>query len=352
MPRRDAPTPKSPNAAAASSDSSHAHGREHEGGRFRIATVAELTGVPEPTLRAWERRYGVPAPERTASGYRLYGEAEVEQVREMRRLCDEGMAPAEAARVLRSRAAAGERAASSPGGPLENGENGDGTDPYALARESLLAAVERFDDLALDHELRRVFYLGNATQILDRVLAPALVEIGERWHAGEISVAHEHFATQKLGTVIRNLIPLLPGSDAETSVVLASFADDEHELGALGVALRVSEWGMRPVFLGARTPPTALRSAVEAVAPRLVGLSVTVTPSRARARELVEEYARAVLHVPWVVGGKGAEPIAELVEKHGGKVVLDGAADLSSLVRPLLSPASRLPIQPVKKGGR
>lgn len=37
-----------------------------------IKRAAELTGVPEHTLRAWERRYGLVAPARTDGGYRLY----------------------------------------------------------------------------------------------------------------------------------------------------------------------------------------------------------------------------------------------------------------------------------------
>ena len=45
--------------------------------RYRIRAVAELTGVSTATLRAWERRYGVPTPSRTASAYRLYGDEDV-----------------------------------------------------------------------------------------------------------------------------------------------------------------------------------------------------------------------------------------------------------------------------------
>ncbi|RYG79508.1 MerR family transcriptional regulator, partial [bacterium] len=72
-------------------------------GPFRIQAVSERTGVPEPTLRAWERRYGVPRPTRTAAGYRLYGPEHIAQVLEMQRLCDGGMAASDAARLLRKR---------------------------------------------------------------------------------------------------------------------------------------------------------------------------------------------------------------------------------------------------------
>ena len=49
--------------------------------RYRINAVAEMTGVPAPTLRAWERRYGIPRPGRSESSYRLYSDADVAEVR-------------------------------------------------------------------------------------------------------------------------------------------------------------------------------------------------------------------------------------------------------------------------------
>ena len=48
---------------------------------FTIGEVAARSGVPEGTLRMWERRHGFPAPSRLASGHRRYSEEEVELVR-------------------------------------------------------------------------------------------------------------------------------------------------------------------------------------------------------------------------------------------------------------------------------
>jgi DNA-binding transcriptional MerR regulator len=70
------------------------------GGRFRINHVAETTGIPEATLRAWERRYHVPKPARTPSGYRLYSQDDVAQVRKMRELCEAGVSPGDAAKEI------------------------------------------------------------------------------------------------------------------------------------------------------------------------------------------------------------------------------------------------------------
>ena len=302
-------------------------------GRYRIATVASLTGVPEPTLRAWERRYGVPEPARTDSGYRLYGEEDIALVREMRRLCAEGLAAAEAAKLLRDR--------STTGGPFEATAALDGAkDAYDLASDAILGAVEAFDDVALDRALRRLLFVGSATVIVDRVIAPLLRTIGDRWHAGELSVAQEHLATQAMGTMLRALLRLMTGPEARVPALLACFADEEHELGLLAFALRLPELGLRPVFLGARTPPEALKSAIDAGEPKIVALSVTVAPEKARAKELVRAYAAACGDLPWLVGGAGVEAIAKEVEKRGGAAVIGDEASLAPDVRAILQRAA------------
>lgn len=277
--------------------------------------------MPEPTLRAWERRYGIPSPERTASGYRLYGAPEVERVRRMRRLCDEGMAAAEAASLLRSKTRPSRASTLTA------------TDPYEGTVAEIVAAVERFDDRALDHLMRRLLLLGASSTVFERVIAPALRLIGQKWYAGEISVAHEHLASQRLSGLLRDVLRLGPENDGADRALLGCFADDEHELGLLGVAVRVAELGYRPVFLGARTPPSAIRSALAATSPKVVGLSVTITPPRPRARELVERYAAACGRTPWVVGGRAATDIADLTTKLGGHVAAEDGTALAGWLR-------------------
>jgi DNA-binding transcriptional MerR regulator len=302
---------------------------EPNGARYRIAAVSQLTGVPGSTLRAWERRYGNPRPERTDGGYRLYDEADIRVVREMQRLCADGMAASEAARLALSSDAPAPREATAARGA------------FAFSVEALLAAVERFDDRALDHELRRLMFLGSPTELLDGVLAPVLTWVGDRWHEGKLGVAQEHLATQKIGTVMRDLVRLLPGATATRSVVLACFVDDEHELGLLGTAIRIAEQGRRPIFLGARTPPSAVRSAVAAAAPELVALSLTLTPPRPRARTLLSEYASACGDVPWMAGGAGVGPVADLVEKAGGRAIVGGRTPSDPSLRARATPRPR-----------
>lgn len=306
-------------------------------GPLRIHAVAELTGVPEPTLRAWERRYGIPRPERTSSGYRLYGAREVDEVRAMKELCEAGMAAAEAAAVVRSRSAA----AVDDDDDEEPSPTPVGEDPFAAVAAEIVAATRAFNDAALDRALARLPLLGPGTVLLDRVLAPALRGIGDLWEAGELTIAQEHLASQRVDGFLRSLLQISTSPEADRKIVLASFADDDHELGLLGTALRIASWGYKPLVLGARTPPSALGAAVAGLAPDVVALSVTVAPDRPRARELVLDYGTACGRTPWIVGGPAAAVVADLVRARGGMIDPGEPAKLRAMLRDAIAERGR-----------
>ena len=277
-------------------------------GPFRIHVVAKMTGVPEPTLRAWERRYGVPSPERTVSRYRLYGAREVEQVRRMRALADRGLSAAEAARAVRAEATVAGAPSAAPN-----------PDVFADARARLARALDRFDVEGLEAQTRSLSVLAPPVVLFEEVIAPVLRDVGDRWKAGALSVGHEHMVSHVLGGFMHDLLRLA-AAGARTPVLMASFADEEHELGLLGVGLSFAAWGLRPIVLGARTPPSAVRDAVRAASPSLVALSVTIAPPAPRARKLIDEYAAACGRVAWIVGGAGSAGLADRVRARGGLV--------------------------------
>ena len=69
---------------------------------FRIQMAAEISGVKEGLIRAWERRYGVLKPARSPGGYRTYTQADIEVLKRLKRLTEEGVAIAEAVKLLPS----------------------------------------------------------------------------------------------------------------------------------------------------------------------------------------------------------------------------------------------------------
>lgn len=280
--------------------------------------MSQLTGVSTATLRAWERRYGVPTPARTASAYRLYSEGDIALIKRMNEMVKQGVAAAEAARAVLTLS---DRAAPPTAGEL---------DPFASACERIVAATVRFDPDALDLEVKRVLGLGSGLVIFDRVLGPALRRIGELWHEGVVTIAQEHLASQVLLGTLLDLLRLSQPTDSSRRVALACFADEDHVLGLYGAALRFASWGFRTMILGARTPPSAISRVVQSLDPDVIALSVTIPPLPSRGRELVDAYADACPWTPWVVGGDAAAGLRPWVEARGG---LLGDADTQELRR-------------------
>jgi methanogenic corrinoid protein MtbC1 len=295
--------------------------------------VSKLCGVPPATLRAWERRYGVPAPARTASAYRLYGEEDIALITKMRDLVKGGMAAAEAARTVLT--------TSGTGGTHHEPPEGD--DPFVASCDRIVNAAIEFDPDAVEREVSKALALGSAVAIFEGTLGPALRRVGELWHEGTLSVAQEHMASQIIGSTLIHLLRLTQPASSSRRVALACFSDEDHTLGLYGIGLRFTSWGFRTVVLGARTPPDAIGRVVETVDPDLVALSATMTPPASHARELIDAYADACHSTVWIVGGGAAHAMKPWIEARGGLVAPNDMIDVRRVIERSLRTHKRRP---------
>jgi MerR family transcriptional regulator, light-induced transcriptional regulator len=226
---------------------------------LRIGEVSRRTGVAVPTLRAWERRYGVLHPERTDGGHRLYSERDVARVTAMRGLLDEGWQTAAAAReVLRAPAPV------TPLTPVSG--SGDASNDLIVR---LRAAIDAFDAPAADHAVDDVLARFEIPRALDEVLLPVLREVGDGWQDDPRIIAREHFATNTLRPRLQRLLRSGMRS-GQLTLVAAAPEHEEHDLGLLAAATAAADEGWRVHFLGARTPTRALERSVAELSPHVV----------------------------------------------------------------------------------
>jgi DNA-binding transcriptional MerR regulator/methylmalonyl-CoA mutase cobalamin-binding subunit len=284
-----------------------------------------MTGISTATLRSWERRYGVPTPARTLSSYRLYSDSDVALLLRMRDLCREGMSPAEASKVVTATVPEPAR------GPAED------ADHHLVLQGRIVEAVRRFDPEGVEAAIRQAMLLSSSESVLERVLVPAMREVGQMWHDGLLTVGHEHMLSEIATRYAREAVHLAqPGSGAPR-VLLACFADEEHTFPLYVVAHRFAQWGYRTAVLGARTPPDALGEAVQALSPEIVALSVSIPPGPRRGAELVLAYAEAVGDTPWIVGGSGVNGMRSLITESGGITASEDPEGLKNDVRQALT---------------
>ena len=291
--------------------------------RYRIQAVSEMTGIPAATLRAWERRYGVPNPSRTNSSYRLYSHEDVAKIKLIKELCDQGLAPSEAVKMIQNQTSL---FVDYPPVPQESSVPSSllsiDASAFEHSREMILSAIHSFNPIALEQHVRKALILGSAKQIFDSVFAPVMKIVGEKWHSGHLSIAQEHLATEVVGNATRDLLRMMQPERHSKQILMACIQEEYHALPLYGSALHFMQWGYRVVLLGVNTPPTALAQSIQSLKPEAVGLSITQIPSREKAELLLPIYANICKDLTWMVGGSGAYALRELIEELGGMVAV------------------------------
>ncbi len=286
---------------------------------YRIQVAAEQSGLSEQVIRAWERRYGVLKPKRTPGGYRVYTERDIALLKRLKQLTEEGVSISEAAKLLPSLRRELDEAPAPPALPL------NGTQVESWRRE-ILQGAERLDQLAIEAVLDRAFATLSPLQVYDELLVPTQMEVGDRWHAGTLTVAEEHLVSQALRMRLLSVLVAAPRGSRK-HVVCACMPEEDHEVGLLGAALRFRHAGYRVTLLGARTPAVHLAQVVRALKPSFVALSAV---NDAGERELRAQLSAVVSAMPpgtkVVIGGRGAAAHPLVCERLGVSLVESPAA--------------------------
>ncbi len=262
---------------------------------LRIGELSRRLGVSDHVLRAWESRYGLLQPVRSAGGFRLYSEADESRVRRMQAHLARGLSAAEAARAVLGEDA-GARAhpgrAAGPGGAAPGGEL-----PGALRQ-----ALDAFDEPAAQAVLDRLMSDLSLAAVLRDVVLPYLTELGERWERGTASVAQEHFASN----VIRGRLAGLArgwGNGHGPRAVLACPPGELHDLALMVFGIVLNRNGWRIDYLGMNTPVEELTRTADARRPDLIVLAVTLPENlEPHAAQLTALARRA----PLALAGPGA----------------------------------------------
>jgi MerR family transcriptional regulator, light-induced transcriptional regulator len=209
-----------------------------------IAGVSSLLGIPVPTIRSWERRYGFPRPARTPGKHRRYSVDEIDQLRMMRDEITRGHAAGEAVDVVR-RYATEDR-------------------PRAELLDRFLEAAMRLDPAKLREVLMTGAESMGVEETMRDVALPAMREMGSRWKAGVCDTAHEHLATEAVRVWLARQSVMAPAPFRPSPLVLACGPKDLHTIGleSFGVILARRGWSIRT--LGPLTPVSSLVAALRA----------------------------------------------------------------------------------------
>lgn len=240
---------------------------------FTASEVEERSGIPATTLRQWERRYGLPNPQRSASGYRLYSQNDLTLIEFFKQQIAQGVSISRAAqlyaleqslpslqRITNPAPAAAPRAQVQALGTLVS---------------QLVDSTTNGDSPTADRILAQAYATMPVESVVLELIQPTLVEVGERWHRGQITIAHEHQSSHYLRGKLHNLLELAGSPRHGPTVILACPPGEWHEIGVLSIAIFLRRAGIRTHYLGANTPILDLARFAREVGASAVMLSVS-----------------------------------------------------------------------------
>ncbi len=282
---------------------------------YTINQAAARTGLRIPTIRAWERRYGIVQPSRTAGGYRLYDDVAIARLLAMRRLIEvEGWRPSQAAaRVIEAGDDLG--SVGLPVGtshPLGDGPGGDpvqATEAVAIA--SFVAAAGRFDVETMDRLLDESFAAQRFEAAMEDRIFPALRAIGTAWSTGEVDVAAEHAATEIVRRRLAHYYDAAGWSGRGSEVVVGLPPGGRHEIGAFAFAVAARRTGLSVLYLGADVPPDSWRQAVRDTGAPVAVLAAVMSSDVAGATVVIEALGASDPSVACAIGGPAAAGVSE-----------------------------------------
>lgn len=236
---------------------------------FNLKVVLKETGLGADTLRAWERRYGLPVPNRSAGGHRLYSQRDIETIKWLMKRQAEGLSISRAVDLWNEQIASGVDPLAGPAStalvtastmPVQYQAPDTNLDSF---RTRWVEACMEFSELTAEQVLNQAFSMFPVELVCLEVLQRGMSEIGDRWYQNRASVQQEHFAS---GLAMRRLDALLSASPAPTrnqAVLVGCPAEEWHTFTPLLLSLLLRRRGLNVIYLGANVPSEQFSNTVK-----------------------------------------------------------------------------------------
>jgi DNA-binding transcriptional MerR regulator len=254
-----------------------------------VGAAARRLGIAAPTLRSWERRYGLSPSARSTGGHRRYSLEDLARLGAMLRMVNQGVPTAEAASVVRDRLYPDPSPSVTSATSVAEGIRGRGqvvprrAGRTALGRSrtggpgklaDLFEIANAMDGERLTHEIARSLDRSGAVEAWTSRLVPLLVGVGDQWERTGACVEIEHLASDAVAGGLRyhtrRAVERFKPDETERPVVLACLEREDHALPLLAVAAALAERAVRVRTLGAATPVSSLSTAVRRIRPAAV----------------------------------------------------------------------------------
>lgn len=241
--------------------------------KYSVQRISDLTGLNPVTLRAWERRYGFPKPERDKNRYRLYSDRDLAILRWLINKKTSGVSISSASATLKDMIAEENWPEVIPFG-IAQAKTVSSVPPQRYA-DHLFELLKKHDEVEAARLFDELISIFDLETLIEEIITPTLVSVGQAWVQGGLLISTEHFATAFILSRLSNLYVSLPIVNKGPRILIGGAPTEEHEMGALMMAMLLRSRGYLVEFLGANLHLDDLTDYAQLVKPALVVLTAS-----------------------------------------------------------------------------
>jgi MerR family transcriptional regulator, light-induced transcriptional regulator len=273
-----------------------------------IGELSEMTGIGVHTLRVWEKRYGAPQSQRLPSGHRRYPKEEVPRLKAIASALESGYraskvatATMEELQVLMG------LATFSQSKPDSESKKQDKLSSDKTVIESWIKMIHAGKDDELLSGFHEQIGRHGALDFIYDFAVPLLKRIGDGWETGELSIAHEHFASECLVSFLGEKWRQMNVRKTGPMVLITTLPGEGYSLGILMCALITSITNSKIMYLGLNSPIEEIVNASEKYNAELVTISISHNFDYVTSDKLLSQLRKKINKDTLIVtGGKGS----------------------------------------------
>jgi MerR family transcriptional regulator, light-induced transcriptional regulator len=273
-----------------------------------IGELSEMTGIGVHTLRVWEKRYGAPHSQRLPSGHRRYPKEEVPRLKAIASALESGYRASKVvtATMEELQGLIG-LAPFSKSKPDSESKRQDKLSSDKTIIEGWIQLIHAGKDDALIIGFHDQFGRHGALDFICDFAVPLLERIGKGWEMGELSITHEHFASECLVSFLSEKWRQMNVRKTGTMVIITTLPGEGYSLGILMCALITSITNSKIMYLGVSNPIEEIVDASEKYNAELVAISISHKFDFVTSEKLLSQLRKNInKETPIVTGGKGS----------------------------------------------
>lgn len=303
---------------------------------YNLKVIMRETGIKPDTLRAWERRYKLPVPQRTTGGHRLYSQRDLETIKWLMARQKEGLSISHAVQLWRDIEENGRDPIQemTTSLPVAGSASATAAADLESLREAWLRACMDFDEVASEQRLAQAFARHSAESVCVEILQKGLSQLGRLWYENRATVQQEHFTSALALRRVNALLAVAPPPSRSELIYLACPPHEQHVFPLLLLALLLRYHGWPIAYFGANVPLAHMESTLRAGEPALVILAAQTLS--AAAETLAAARFMQAYQTPLAYGGRIFSRLPQLRQRIPGFFLGESIATAVTTVDELL----------------